>query len=147
MRRLLNLAPVLALAACVHGNPVNNENFFGMADVTKVDWTKVDGRGSSCQTNWFFGLLPTGSNSLASAVERGDIARIAYVDTDTELYLPLLMYRDCTNVYGELKPAARAAMARHSAEDNRNRAGRGGTPPMLPTADAQMSDYVLPIGG
>lgn len=118
MQKLMSLCAILGLGACVYGNPVNYENFFSQSDITKVDWSKVDGKGSSCQTNWFFGLITAGSNSLASAVERAEISKIAYVDTDTVLYLPLLMTRECTNVYGELTPSARAAMAYYDKEDD-----------------------------
>ena len=109
MDKFLGLTLALALGACVYGSSPNSEGFYGNADITKVNWSKVDGKGTSCQTNWFLGLFPVGSNSVATAVDRGDIAKIAYVETDTVLYLPILMFRNCTNVYGELTPAARTA--------------------------------------
>ena len=119
MKKCLRAAAALCLGGCVYGTPVNNEGFYSNADITKVDWSRVDGKGSSCQTNWLFGLIPAGDNSLASAVARGDIAKIAYVDTDWVLYLPLLMSRDCTNVYGELTPIARTALSYRNAERNK----------------------------
>jgi hypothetical protein len=117
IKKISGLAAIAALGACTYGNPVNYENFYGKSDVSKIDWTKVDGKGSSCQTNWFFGLLPFGDNSVASAVESAEIAKISYVDTDTTLYLPLLMFRECTNVWGELTPAAKAAMGYGDVEE------------------------------
>jgi hypothetical protein len=104
MTKILKIAGVLSLGACVYGSPVNYEKFYANSDITKVDWSKADGKGSSCQTNWLFGLLPAGSNSLASAVRSAGISKIAYVDTETVLYLPLLMTRECTNVYGTTAP-------------------------------------------
>jgi hypothetical protein len=110
MKKILSLGMILGLGACVYGNPVNYEKFYGNTDITKIDWSKVDGQGSACQTNWFFGLLPLGDNSVPAAIESAEIAKVAYIDTDTSLYLPLLMTRECTNVWGELTPSARAAM-------------------------------------
>jgi hypothetical protein len=55
--------------------------------------------------------LPFGDNSVASAVQIAEISKIAYVSTDTVLYLPLLMTRECTNVWGELTPSARRSQA------------------------------------
>jgi hypothetical protein len=138
MKKIMLLGAVTALSACVYRSPVNYERFYSNADITKVDWSKVDGKGSSCQTNWFFGLLPAGNNSLSSAVERGEIAKISYVDTDTVLYLPLLMTRDCTNVYGELTPAARAAMAYYDNDDEFD---------AKPAKAEAKSDYEFPSNG
>ena len=109
MKKLAKIIPLLMLGACVYGSPVNYEKFYGNSDITKVDWSRVDGRGSACQTNWFFGLLPFGDNSVPTAIERAELAKVSYIDTDTVFYLPLLMTRDCTNVWGELTPAAREA--------------------------------------
>ena len=137
MKKLLSMFMTLALGACVYGGAVNNEGFYGNTDITKIDWTKVDGKGSSCQTNWFFGLMPFGNKSVASAVESADLARVWYVDTETVLYWPLLMARDCTNVYGELTPVARAARDyRHIGREP-----RAATAGVANTA----SDYDFPV--
>ena len=146
MKKILTITSVLALGACVYNNPVNNEKFFSHADITKVDWTKVDGKGSACQTNWFFGLMPFGDNSVASAVRRAEISKVAYVSTDTVLYLPLLMTRNCTNVWGELTPAARSNAAFFdNFEDERPRRAAAPAPRPAVTATA-MSDYDFPAG-
>ena len=108
MKNTFKLIFTLMLGACVYSNPVNYEKLYS-TDLNKIDWSKVDGEGSSCQTNWFFGLIPFGDNSVASAVANAEISKIAYVDTDTVIYIPGIMYRDCTNVWGELTPSAKAA--------------------------------------
>jgi len=149
MKKILKIVPVLALGACIYNNPVNNEKFFSNADITKVDWSKVDGKGSSCQTNWFFGLVPFGDNSVASAVQIAEISKIAYVSTDVVLYLPLLMTRECTNVWGELTPSARSSLAMFdNFEDERPRPAPRSTPARAaaPAASEARSDYDFPVG-
>jgi TRL-like protein family len=136
MKKIIQLSAILMLGACVYGNPINYEKFYTNADITKVDWTKVDGQGSSCQTNWFFGLLPFGDNSVAVAVENAEIARISYIDTDSVLYLPLLMSRECTNVWGELTPEARAAEAYRAKAEAENEAED--------EEESKTSDYMMP---
>jgi hypothetical protein len=130
MKKLLALAPALALSACMYGNPPNYERLFGNADITKIDWTTVDAEGSACQYNWF-GFIPTGSNSVARAVENGDIARIAYIDTDTVVMFPLFI-AECTNVYGEKSAVAREREARIAAERAARRARRNNAPASAP---------------
>jgi hypothetical protein len=149
MKRVLILPAAACLGACVYGNPVNNERLYANADITKVDWSRIDGKGSSCQTNWFFGLMPVGSNSLASAVERGELARVSYVDTDTVLYAPLLMTRECTNAYGELTPAARAAMAHYGPSGGAKtpavqKPAAAVKPAPVPAVSESASDYNFP---
>jgi hypothetical protein len=163
MKKTLSVAVALCLSACVYGNPVNNEGFFANSDITKVEWARVGGKGSSCQTNWFFGLIPFGSNSLASAVERGGITKIAYVDTDSVLYLPLLMTRECTNVYGEVGARRSDSVYRSSGASTSTGASAGGAsavkpavsaasaaskpevPGSAPVASVSASDYDFPV--
>ena len=104
MKRFIALSAAAALGACVYGNPANYERYFGNADIGKIDWTKVNAKGSSCQTNWL-GFIPAGNMSVPSAVKRGNLAKVAYVDTDTVVVFPILV-RECTNVYGEADPLA-----------------------------------------
>ncbi|MCL2018030.1 MAG: TRL-like family protein [Alphaproteobacteria bacterium] len=99
MKKVITLSAAFALGACVYGNPANYERYYGNADISKVDWTKVDSRGSSCQTN-FLGFIPVGSQSVPAAVKNGNLAKVAYVDTDTVVAFPLFV-RECTNVWGE----------------------------------------------
>lgn len=101
MKKFLSLASIIALAACTYGNPVNNEKFFSESDITKVDWTQVNASSYACQTNVLY-FIPFGDNSLPAAVEKGNIAHVSYVDTDTTVY-PLVS-RECTNVWGQKKP-------------------------------------------
>ena len=136
MKKTLSVAAALCLGACVYGNPVNNEGFFANSDITKVEWARVGGRGTSCQTNWFFGLIPFGSNSLASAVERGGITKVAYVDTDMVLYLPLLMTRECTNVYGEVGAKRSDSIYRSSSASTGASASTGGASSVKPAVSA-----------
>ena len=145
MNKIIGSGALVLLGACVYGNPVNHEKFYSTADITKVDWARVDGKGSSCQTNWFFGLIPLGSNSLASAVERAELSKVAYVDTDTVLYLPLLMTRECTNVYGELTPAARSALMYKYSDENSTGRTIGSPAPNAMTARAPArAESVIP---
>lgn len=97
MKKLLAITSVIALGACTYGNPVNNEKFFMNADITSVDWSKVNASADSCQTNILY-MIPFGDNSVPAAVEEAKIKQIAYIDTDTRLY-PLVS-RECTNVWG-----------------------------------------------
>ncbi|MDR2770015.1 MAG: hypothetical protein LBB08_01035 [Rickettsiales bacterium] len=128
-----------ALGACTYNKEVNFERFYGNADITKVDWSKVDGRGSSCQTNWLFGLLPAGNNSVASAVESAELSKVAFVNTDWTLYLPLLMTRECTNVWGELTPSARKARSHDSFYESEDKA-----PKKAEKSEQKKSDYEAP---
>ena len=100
MRKILNLLPIVFLGACVYNNAPNAERFYVGADINAVDWTRVNAKGRACETMWLWSI-PVGDNSVATAVENGQIARIAYIDSDTMLALPLPMVRRCTNVYGE----------------------------------------------
>lgn len=102
MKKALALVSVIALAACTYGNPVNNEQFFKEADITAVDWSKVNADGYACQTNILY-FIPVGDNSLPRAVNDAKVKKIAYVDTDTTVY-PLFS-RECTNVWGEAEIA------------------------------------------
>ena len=161
MKKTLSVAAALCLGACVYGNPVNNEGFFANSDITKVEWARVGGRGTSCQTNWFFGLIPFGSNSLASAVERGGITKVAYVDTDMVLYLPLLMTRECTNVYGEVGARRSDSIYRNSSTGASASVGGASSvkpavsaasvapkpevPGSAPAASVSASDYDFPV--
>lgn len=99
MKKSISLISLLALGACVYGTPVNNEGFYTEMDLTSVDWSTVNKSGSSCQTNLFF-LIPFGDNSLPAAVKSAKIEKLSYVDTDYELYFPI-MSRECTNVWGK----------------------------------------------
>ncbi|MCL2369206.1 MAG: TRL-like family protein [Alphaproteobacteria bacterium] len=119
---LFALCSLLFLTACMYGNHPNSERFFANADITQVDWTEVNARGSACQWNWF-GLIPTGSNSLPRAVENADIARLAFVDTDTIVFFPLFI-AECTNVWGVKTDAATEREARIATEREARRAAR-----------------------
>jgi len=99
MKKVIVLSAVVALGACTYGNPPNYERYYGNADISRVDWTRVDAKGKACQTNWL-GFIPTGSQSVARAVERGNLARVVYIDTETIVMWPIFV-RDCTNVYGQ----------------------------------------------
>ena len=142
MKKILSITSVLTLGACIYNNPVNNEKFFSNADITKVDWSRVDGKGSSCQTNWFFGLIPFGDNSVASAVQIAEVSKVAYVSTDVVLYLPLLMTRECTNVWGELTPSARASMAYYKSFDDEK--PKPAAKPAKAEKNESASDYNFP---
>ncbi|MCL2737249.1 MAG: TRL-like family protein [Alphaproteobacteria bacterium] len=129
MKKLIMLAPVLALSACMYGNPANYERYFGNADISQIDWTRVDAEASACQYNWF-GFIPTGNRSVARAVEQGNIARIAYIDSDTVVLFPLFI-AECTNVYGERTVEARERDERIAAERAARRAARNPRPPIM----------------
>ena len=128
MNKLLAIVPALALSACMYGNPPNYERYFGNADISKIDWTTVNAEGSACQYNWL-GFIPTGNRSVARAVEHGDIARIAYIDTDTVVMFPLFV-AECTNVWGEKSAAAREREERIAAERAARRNRRSNAPSM-----------------
>ena len=133
MKKFLALPLVLALGACMYGNPVNYERHFGNADITAIDWTVVDGQGSACQYNWL-GFIPTGNRSVARAVEHGDLARIKFIDTDTIVMFPLFI-AECTNVWGIRTDEARIREERIRVEREARRAnnrlfGHGSQPPL-----------------
>jgi hypothetical protein len=127
MKQLLALTLALALSACMYSNPANYERYYGNSDITKVDWTKIDSEASACQYNWL-GFIPTGNQSLARAVEYGDIAKIVYVDTDTVVMFPLFI-AECTNVYGTKSDEAKDREARIAAEREARRTQRRGNAP------------------
>ncbi|MCL1786044.1 MAG: TRL-like family protein [Alphaproteobacteria bacterium] len=137
MKKLFALALVPALSACMYGNPPNYERYFGNADISKVDWTKVDAEASACQYNWL-GFIPTGNQSVARAVEYGDIAKIAYVDTDTVAIFPLFV-AECTNVYGEKSVEAKERDTRIAEERAERRARRN-----APAETDAASEYGIP---
>ena len=98
MKKTISVLSVLALGACVYGNPVNNEGLYTEMDLNAVDWTAINKTGRACQTN-IFGLIPVGDKSVPTAVKNGRIQHLSYIDTDYELYFPI-MSRECTNVWG-----------------------------------------------
>lgn len=98
MKKITSLLSVLALGACVYGTPVNNEGFYTEMDLSNVDWSQVNRKGYTCQTNWFF-IIPFGDNSVPTAIKSAKVKKVAYIDTDYALYFPLFS-RECTNVWG-----------------------------------------------
>jgi len=127
MKKITAITSALALSACMYGNPPNYERYFGNADISKIDWTRVDAEASACQYNWL-GFIPTGNRSVARAVEHGEIARILYIDSDTVMLFPLFV-AECTNVYGEKSDEAKERQARIAAERAARRERRRGAPP------------------
>jgi len=134
MKKIASVIALTALAGCMYGNPANYERYYGNADITKIDWNKVDAEASACQYNWL-GFLPTGNQSLARAVEYGDIAKIAYVDTDTIIVFPLFI-AECTNVYGTKSDEAKEREARIAAEREARRNRNRSVSPAAIIADA-----------
>jgi len=137
MKRFLAFALAFALTGCMYGNPPNHLGKFGNADITQIDWTTVDTEASACRYRWLF-IIPTGNNTLPRAVEHGEIATIAYVNTDTIVLFPLFM-AECTNVWGTRSDEARArelaiAEAREIRAAERA-ARRARTPAMSPVTD------------
>ena len=98
MKKSISLLSILALGACVYGTPVNNEGLYSNMTLENVDWSKVNKKGYSCQTN-LFGIIPLGDNSVPTAIKKAKIQKLSYIDTDYTVYFPL-MSRECTNVWG-----------------------------------------------
>ena len=99
MKKTISILSVLALGACVYGTPVNNEGLYTEMDLTTVDWTAVNKHGRACQTN-LFGVIPFGDKSVPTAVRNGKIQYLSYVDTDSVMYFPLILSKECTNAWG-----------------------------------------------